>query len=150
MTCVILAKYVLLCPDQLYLDGDWCTFRDFKRQAHFTNANFFNTETIGQIKAYFSGRLTDLKIACKKMNGTALEMDLNYDLAVWFTALPRLSLLLLMNDADEEFPAECKVLFQRQGEYYLDPESLAMTSGLLAKKLIAADKNKEGECNDKI
>lgn len=38
--------------------------------------------------------------------------------------------------------SDCKVLFQRQGEYYLDPESLAMTSGLLAKKLIQADKNK--------
>lgn len=150
ITCVILAKYILLCPDQLYLDGDWCTFRDFKRQAHFTNTNFFNTETLGQIKTHFSGRLTDLKIACKKMNGTALEIDLNYDLAIFFTALPRLSLLLLMNDADEQFPAECKVLFQRQGEYYLDPESLAMTSGLLARKLIAADKSEEGECNDNI
>ncbi|RLB85575.1 MAG: hypothetical protein DRH26_18175 [Deltaproteobacteria bacterium] len=51
---------------------------------------------------------------------------------------------MLMNDADEDFPADCKVLFQRQGEYYLDPESLAMTSGLLARKLIAADENKKG------
>jgi hypothetical protein len=64
--------------------------------------------------------------------------------SVSFAVLPRLSLLLLLNDADDNFPFDGKVLFQRQGEYYLDPESLAMTSGLLAKKLIEADQNKGG------
>lgn len=44
-------------------------------------------------------------------------------------------------DADPK-KADCKVLFQKQGEYYLDPESLAMTSGLLAKKLIQADETR--------
>lgn len=144
VTSVILAKYILLCPDQLHLDGDWCTFRDFKKESHFTNANFFNSETTRQIKNHFSGRLTDLKTACGKVNGTAQQLALNYDLSVSFAAMPRLSLLLLMNDADEDFPANCKVLFQRQAEYYLDPESLAMTSGLLARKLIEADEKKRG------
>ncbi len=144
VTSVILAKYILLCPDQITLDGDWCTFRDFKKESHFTNANFFNTGTTGRIKTHFSGRLADLETACGKVNGTAQQLDLNYDLSVSFVALPRLSLLLLMNDADEDFPANCKVLFQRQAEYYLDPESLAMTSGLLARKLIQADENKRG------
>ncbi len=142
VTCVILAKYILLCPDQLYLDGDWCTFRDFKKESHMTNTNFFNTETTGQIKTHFSNRLTNLKISCEKINGVVQQMDLAYDLSVSFMVLPRLSLLLLMNDADEDFPADCKVLFQRQGEHYLDPESLAMTSSLLARQLIRADKNK--------
>ncbi len=142
VTCVILAKYILLCPNQLYLDGDWCTFRDFKKESHMTNANFFNIETTGQIITHFSNRLTDLKIACEKANGAEQQMELAYDLSVSFVVLPRLSLLLLMNDADDEFPAVCKVLFQRQGEHYLDPESLAMTSSLLARKLIQADKNK--------
>ena len=144
ITCVILAKYILLCPDKLYLDSDWCTFRDFKKESHFTNANFFNIETTGKIKTQFSGKLNNLKTACKKLNGVVQHMGLAYDLSVSFTVLPRLSLLLLMNDVDEDFPAECKVLFQKQGEYYLDPESLAMTSGLLAKRLIQADENKEG------
>ena len=53
-----------------------------------------------------------------------------------FNALPKMSILLLFNDKDEEFSAECSVLFQKQAEYYLDPESLAMTSAFLSKKLI--------------
>jgi hypothetical protein len=51
------------------------------------------------------------------------------------SALPRISLLLLFNDGEEEFPAKCSVLFQRHAEYYLDPESLAMTSACLAREL---------------
>jgi hypothetical protein len=33
------------------------------------------------------------------------------------------------------FYAHCSVLFQKHAEYYLDPESLAMTSAFLAKSL---------------
>ena len=50
-------------------------------------------------------------------------------------ALPRLSLLLLFNDADEEFAANGTVLFQKHAEHYLDPESLAMTSAFLVRLL---------------
>jgi len=62
-------------------------------------------------------------------------MGLSYDLSYEFNALPRIALLLLFNDGDEEFPAKCTVLFQRHAEYYLDPESLAMTGACLAKYL---------------
>lgn len=139
VTCIILFKYILLCPEQLHLDKAWCTFRDFKKKSHFTHTNYLNSDTNRRIISHFTGRLPDLKAACETLGCTGQPMDIPYDLSVSFTALPRLSLLLLVNDADEEFPADCKVLFQRQGEYYLDPESLAMTSGLLAKKLIQAD-----------
>ena len=50
-----------------------------------------------------------------------------------FQALPRIVLLLLFNDGDEEFPAKCTVLFERHAEHYRDPESLAMTSTWLAR-----------------
>ncbi|MDD9303249.1 MAG: DUF3786 domain-containing protein [Desulfobacter sp.] len=142
VTCVILSKYLLNCPDQSYLDADWCTFRDFKKESHFTNANFFNSDTTRKIIDFFSGRLIELKTAAEHIQGVNEQTDLAYDLSFSFTALPRLSLLLLVNEADDDFPADCKVLFQRQGEYYLDPESLAMTSGLLAQKLIRADETK--------
>ncbi len=43
--CVILAKYLLLCPDQLHLDPQWVSIKDFKRTSHFTNINFFTSDT---------------------------------------------------------------------------------------------------------
>lgn len=63
------------------------------------------------------------------------EMEISYDLSMQFSVLPRLSLLLLFNDADEEFPAQCTILFQKHAVFYLDPESLIMTGILLARKL---------------
>ncbi len=35
------------------------------------------------------------------------------------------------NDADDEFPAQSSVLFQRRAEKYLDPECLAIAGRLL-------------------
>lgn len=76
-----------------------------------------------------------MKKACGELGGSPHEMDITYDLSIRFVALPRISLLLLFNDGDEEFPAKCTVLFQKHAEYYLDPESLAMTGACLAGKL---------------
>jgi hypothetical protein len=45
--------------------------------------------------------------------------------------LPKVPVLLLFDDVDEEFPAQCKVLFERRAEHYLDPECLAIIGRLL-------------------
>ncbi len=133
--CVILAKYLLLCPDRSYCDTQWVSFKDFKRISHFTNVNFFTSDTERAIDGYFSGRLDELARACGKLGGIHHEMEISYDLSMRFDALPRISLLLLFNDGDEEFPARATVLFQKHSEYYLDPESLIMTSAVLARRL---------------
>ncbi len=135
MISVILAKYILLCPDQPHYDKKWVSFKDFKKASHFTNVNYFSSDTERAIEKHFSGKLNELKKACEELDGSHREMEISYDLSMQFNALPRVSLLLLFNDSDEEFPAKCTVLFQKHAEYYLDPESLAMTSAGLAKNL---------------
>jgi hypothetical protein len=134
-TFVILAKYLLLCPDQLYHDPHWVSFKDFKRTSHFTNTNYFSSDTERAIEKYFAGKPGELEKVCVRLNGSRHEMDISYDLSMRFDALPRISLLLLFNDGDEEFPAKSTVLFQKHAEYYLDPESLAVTSASLVSKL---------------
>lgn len=131
MVAVILFKYILLCPDVPHLDGEWVSFKDFKN----INVNYFASDTERAIEKHFSGRLEELGKACLELGGIHQEMETPYDLSMRFEALPRISLLLLFNDGDEEFPAKGTVLFQRQAEYYLDPESLAMTGAFLAKNL---------------
>ena len=73
-----------------------------------------------------------------EMGGVENHEMAGYDLAMQFQALPMISLLLLFNDGDADFPAYTTVLFQRQAEFYLDPESLAMTSAVLARRLTDA------------
>jgi hypothetical protein len=136
VVCVILSKYLLLCPELSHNDTDWVSFKDFKKTSHFLNVNYFSSDTEKPIVQHFSGRLDGLSMACEKFGGLPYDIEISYDLVMRFDALPRISLLLLFNDSDEEFPAYCSVLFQKQAEYYLDPESLAMTSAFLAKSLI--------------
>ncbi|WP_319523996.1 DUF3786 domain-containing protein [uncultured Desulfosarcina sp.] len=133
--CVILAKYLLRCPEQIQHDEGWCAFRDFKKESHFTNVNFFTSDTEKAIVGAFTGRIDALFEAGEKLGGVREDGLFSYDLVMRFTALPRIDLLLLFNDGDEDFPAYGTVLFQKQAEYYLDPESLAMTSAALASRL---------------
>ncbi|MFZ3046803.1 MAG: DUF3786 domain-containing protein [Desulfatirhabdiaceae bacterium] len=135
MACVIIAKYILLCPDQSYHDTEWVSFKDFKRTSHFTNVNFFTSDTERTIAKHFSGKLDEFSKAGEQLGGIHHEMETNYDLSIQFSALPRISLLLLFNNGDEEFPAQCTVLFQKHAEFYLDPESLIMTGAFLARNL---------------
>lgn len=133
--CVVLAKYLLNCPAADPAGDGWVSFKDFKTASHFTNGNFFASDTEQAIVKRFAGRLAELGEACRRAGGAPHEDGMPYDLSVRFDALPRVSLLLLFNDRDEEFPAGCKVLFNRQAEFYLDPESLAMVGALLARRL---------------
>jgi len=135
MACVIVAKYILLCPDHVYHDNEWTSLKDFRRTSQFTNLNIFTSDAEQAIVKQFSGKLDELISAGKALGGSHHEMEISYDLSMQFRVLPRLSLLLLFNDADEEFPAQCTILFQRHAEFYLDPESLIMTGILLARKL---------------
>ena len=135
IVCVIIAKYILLCPDQSHTDAQWVSFKDFKKTSHFTNVTFFNSDVEQAIGDHFSGRLDALSGAGRAIGGMDYPMALSYDLSMQFTVLPRISLLLLFNDGDDEFASQCKVLFQKHAEFYLDPESLAMSGALLAGNL---------------
>ena len=63
---------------------------------------------------------------------------LPYDVALAIPALPRVPLHLLFMDADDEFPAQCRILFERRAEAYLDMECLAILGWLLSDYLMQA------------
>jgi hypothetical protein len=137
--CVVLFKYLLLCPEHDPAENDWVSFKDFKDSAPFAGAFFNYTEV--PLAKYFSGRLKDLDAACRRIQGHPPAASFSYDLCMQFTALPKIPVLMLFNDADEEFPAQCMVLFERRAENYLDMECLAMVGMLLFEQLKrAADK----------
>jgi hypothetical protein len=55
-----------------------------------------------------------------------------------FPALPKIPVLMLLNDAGEEFPAQRAVLFERRAEDYLDMECLTIAGMPLFGYLKAA------------
>jgi hypothetical protein len=130
---VILCKYLLMCPLIEPLGGNWMSFKDFKDAAPLIQA-FFNTVTL-PIAESFSTRMVDLERAAKKMGGFPPADEFPYDLSMQFDALSKVPLLLLFNDKDEEFPAQCSVLFEKRGEKFLDMECLAMVGMLFGEYL---------------
>ncbi len=141
---VVLCKYLLIfSAEELQTESPqmpaWVSYRDFKDAAPFAGAFANNTERA--IEGKFSGRLDALKTAGKSLGGYSPDIDLSHDLSMVFDALPKVPILLLFNDADDEFPAQCSVLFERRAEKYLDMECLAMVGWLLADHLIQAGEN---------
>ena len=126
---VVLSKYLLLCPDLPSLDKEWVSYRDFKNTAPLVHSFINHTER--PIVQNYSNRINDLAAACEKLGGKDPGLDLNYQLIMILYPLPKVPVLLLFDDVDEEFPAQCKVLFERRAEHYLDPECLAIIGRLL-------------------
>jgi hypothetical protein len=131
--CVILFKYLLLCPDYHPDENDWVSFKDFKDSAPF--AGSFINYTEAPLAKYFSERLAELETACKTLTGYPPAAEFPYDLCMQFSALPKIPVLMLFNDADSQFAAQCAVLFERRAEHFLDPECLAMVGMLLFEYL---------------
>jgi hypothetical protein len=121
---VILCKYLLMCPMIEPLGGNWMSYKDFKDAAPLIQA-FYNTVT-QPIAETFSSRLAELETAGKKIGGYPPAVEYPYDLAMQFDALPKVPMLLLFNDKDDEFPAQCSILFEKRAEKFLDMECLAM------------------------
>ena len=131
--CVILCKYLLMCPLIEPLGGNWMAYKDFKDAAPLIHA-FSNTVT-RPLAETFSGRAAKLEKAGKKMGGYPPNEEFPYDVSMQFDALPKVPLLLLFNDRDEEFPAQCGVLFEKRTGKFIDMECLAMVGMLFFEYL---------------
>jgi hypothetical protein len=132
--CVVLCKYILVCPGEVMHDGSWVSYREFKDAGPLIG--YFNANTNKTIESTFSGRLDLLTRASQKLAAIPVEDDAAYDLSLVFRALPRLPVMLRFNDGDDEFPAQCAILFRQSAEHYLDMESLAIVGTFLAGNLI--------------
>jgi hypothetical protein len=131
--CVILCKFLILYPNVHPDEGDWVSYKDFKDAAPFVGG-FYNTVE-RPIAEYFSGKSAELDRACRQLGGRVPDISLSYELSMQFDALPRIPVLLLFNDVDEDFPSVCKVLFKQNAPNYLDSECIAMVGMLLSSLL---------------
>ena len=128
---VILCKYLLLCPNEApRASGKWVKYNNFKDAAPF--ASGFRNTTEQPISKAFSGQLEELKKRCLALGGLPGDAPFRCDLAIRFAALPKLNLLMLFNDKDDEFSANCSILFEKHADAYLDMECLAMLGTMLA------------------
>ena len=130
---VLVCKYLLLCPDHPQTDRTLCTYKDFRDAAPYVGG--FKNTAERPIASGFSGRVDKLEAACLALGGRPFDTDVACQLAFQFQALPRVPIFLLFHDADDDFPAQCTLLFWKNAAGYLDMECLAMIGGTLAHRL---------------
>ena len=133
---VVLCKYLLLYPPAEPKEQEWVSYKDFRGSAPFVDGFQNNTERV--IAKNFAGKLEALRKASLQLGGKEPGFDWSYQLIMRFDPLPRIPILLLFNDEDEEFPAQCLLLFERRADQYLDLECLAILAWLLADFLHSA------------
>ena len=131
---IVLCRYLILTPSEVPQGGeDWVSYKDFKDAAPFVSGFVNNSERA--IARNFIGRLDLLREAADRLGAVAPSLALSYQFTGQIQALPQIPLLLLFNDEDEDFPAQCTLLFQRRAEKFLDMECLAIMGWLLADTL---------------
>ena len=130
---VILCKYLLLCPNLPSNDFSLVTYKDFKDANPYVGG--FRNTAESPIAGYFENYLPKLEKRCLELGGHPFDTEVSCQLAFKFQALPKVPIILLFNDADEDFPAQATLLFQKNAASYLDMECLAMIASSLAYRL---------------
>lgn len=131
--CVILFKYLLMCPSGIPQTGQLAAYKDFKDAGPLIK--FFSNVVEGEVVQNFRGKVRTLEKACLAVGGKPYEGDLAYQVKYKFLGLPRVPLYLFYNDAEEGFDAQCSILFESRTEVFLDMESVAMLGSRLSQML---------------
>jgi len=134
--CIVIFKYLLMCPQEVPTETNWVAYHSFKNAQPLLH--YFARETTKPIEDFFSGNLTMLEQLSKNIGGVVVTDNASYDLSIQFEVMPHVPLFLRFNDADEDFPAQCTILFLETIEKFLDMESVSILGVLFAKQLIAS------------
>jgi hypothetical protein len=134
--CVVVCRYLIMCPRFEPKQTEWVAYRDFPDAGPLT---VFWADTVeGPLARAFSGNIGALEKAADILGGSQPDMDIACDLCRRFTPLPKIPLLLVFNDADDDFPASASLLFEKRASTYLDAESQAILGHVLSDRLLNA------------
>ncbi len=141
-TCVVLLKHLLMCPQQVPTENEWVTYRDFKDAGQTQNTGLSAYASQAGSK-FYAGSLGRLRAAVEAIGGQPPETEYPYDVSAVIQALPRLPVLFLFNDMDEQFPAKTSILYEQRASAFLDAECRVMVDWYLLEHL----KRVETVCN---
>ncbi len=119
----ILTVRYLLQAGSANLRNLWLPYRDLRDGGQF--ARYIKAHLEDRIAQLFSKKTSVLKGRLEAIGGKPYEGEAQSDLAILVHPLPRVPVLCLFWDSDEEFPASFQFLFDASAPSYLDLESLA-------------------------
>lgn len=112
----------------------WISFTDLPDGRFYSQA--FQGYT-GQVLARaFNGDRARFEVAAKNIGGEHQPLG---DACFVFQLLPRISLLAVLWEWDEDFPASFRILFNALVAHHLPTDACAIAGSMLTRRLIAAD-----------
>lgn len=134
--CVVVCRYLIMAPAFEPSQNQWVAFRDFPDAGPLTV--FWSDAVEAPLARTFARRVDTLVSICEDLGAIPPDMDIACDCCRRFTPLPKVPLLLIFNDADDDFPASASLLFEKRASTYLDAESQAILGQQLTKRLLTA------------
>ncbi len=133
--CVVICRYLIMCPPYESQENQWSAYRDFPDAGPLTV--YWADSVENRLARRFEGHVDALRRACDALGGEDTNPDIACDLCRQFTPLPKVPLLLVYNDVDDDFAASVSLLFEKRASTYLDAESQAILGHLLVQRLTA-------------
>ena len=133
MGAILIARYLLQAGKEP-VGQTWVPYRDLKDGGQFSS--FIKANIEDKIAQMFGGNRGLLHVRLSALGAVAAPDGVRGDIALVIHPLPRLPVLCLFWDSDEEFPASFQFLFDKSASSYLDLESLAATLQYIYLKVI--------------
>lgn len=128
-----LVLYYLTHADGAPTGNEWLAFSELPDGRFYTQA--FQGYTGRLMNDRFRADPSRFAAAAMAADGKSTPFG---DLAFRFTLLPRVDLLVVRWEGDEEFPANHQILFSSGVSHYLPTDSCAIAGSMLTRKILAA------------
>ena len=128
-----LILYYLTTADGTSLTGEWIAFSDLPDGRFYNQA--FQGYTGKQLARLFQDDRVAFEQAAQALGGIRQPLG---DASFAFQALPRVPLLAVYWQGDEDFPSTCQVLFDAAASHYLPTDAYAILGSTLTRRLIKA------------
>jgi hypothetical protein len=130
---ILVLRYFLTAGDDP-LRNAWVAYRDFKDGAQFASYIKANIEDV--LAKRFAGKQALLRERLQAIGAAVYRSEAKPDVAAALHPFPRVPLLVIFWDKDEEFDASFQFLFDESAESFLDMEALAVLLEYTCQKLI--------------
>ncbi|KXH70425.1 MAG: hypothetical protein AM326_12360 [Candidatus Thorarchaeota archaeon SMTZ-45] len=115
------------------ISGEWVKFNTLR--GSWACRYSFDEEDVGKLITVFNENQDAMFAAIEKLGGKRVDFG---NAAFEVSFLPYVKVLLIFEEADEEFPADVRLLYDSNSVFYLPHELLGTISWFLAERVMKA------------
>lgn len=128
-----LVLYHFITTDGVLEKGRWISFAELPDGRFYNSA--FQSYTGGELEREFGSNRPRFEATAKILGGRAQPFG---DVAFQFLLFPRVPLLAVLWEGDEDFPPSYRILFDASAPNHMPTDACAIAGSMLTRRLIKA------------